>query len=894
MISNAVWGWWIQVNQQLDMFELVDDMYAEDRLFAEDRLSTAVVAAPSIWKILVIDDEPDIHQLTRMVLRGLRFDGLGIEVISGFNGREACAIMEQTPDVAVLLLDVVMETDQAGLEVVRHIREELKNGFVRIILRTGQAGQAPEPEVIAQYDINDYREKTELTSQKLITAVTSALRAYRDLRLIENLAMNLKRERESLKRAQAMAHLGNWEWELDSGHVTFSDEMLAIIGLSRVAAPTGIAVFLDRIHSEDRIRVEQVLSNMAAIGERSDLECRIVRPDGSIRTVHLVCESNHGDHAELSRMLCTVHDITNTREVEDRLKIATTVFGGAMEEVHEHMRIATKVLENAIEGVMVTDDKGVIRSVNPAFTRITGYDPVEMIGNPMKILHNRHLDVAFHEQLWKSLMDVGIWRGEVWNRKKNGEAYPQWETIIVIRDREGKVTNFISIFHDLTEIRASQKELHFKTYHDTLTGLPNRDLFADRLNQAVVNAQRNNGKVLVIFLGLDHFKKINNSLGHQLGDQLLKDVAARLRTFIREGDTLSRLAGDSFGFIMREIRNTKDAVFVARKINNALTEPFTIEEHKLFLTASTGITLFPEDGQDASTLIKNADMALNRAKVTGRDTCTFYKATMGEQANRRLKMEKNMRQGLERDEFVLFYQPKVSLKTGQVVGMEALVRWLQPDAGMVSPGEFIPVAEETGLILPLGEWILKSACRQNRIWGDAGFGNLRMAVNLSVRQFRQHDLFDRIRMILEETGLQPSLLELEITESMMMDNVEAVITTMTRLRSLGLFIAVDDFGTGYSSLSYLKRFPIHTLKIDQSFVRDLTLDSDDAAIINAIIAMAKSLKLDVVAEGVETEEQLNFLRAERCDEMQGYYFSKPLSAHEFTELLKSGRQLKNS
>ncbi|MBF0421361.1 MAG: EAL domain-containing protein [Magnetococcales bacterium] len=882
------------MTQESDISRNADAAMSDVPLFNEAQLSTLEADTRSSWQVLVVDDEPDVHQLTRMVLRGLRFDGRGVEIISGFSGREACALMAQHADVAVLLLDVVMETDQAGLEVVRYVRQTLKNGFVRIVLRTGQAGQAPEPEVISQYDINDYREKTELTSQKLITAVTTALRAYRDLRTIEHLATHLKKERESLKRAQAIAHFGNWEWSQESGYAEFSDEMLAIIGINRDwfrSGPSGMITFLDRIHSEDRIRVESIFSHLAVSGERADLECRIVRPDGCIRIVHLVCESSCTPPDNDHLLLGTVHDVTDTREVEDRLKTVTSVFGEAMDEVHEHMRITTKVLENAVEGVIVTDDKGVIRSVNPAFTRITGFEPKEVIGNPMKGLSGSREGLENHERVWKALMEAGVWRGEVWNRKKNGEAYPQWETILVIRNREGEVTNFISIFHDLTEIRASQKELHFKTYHDTLTGLPNRDLFVDRLNQAVLNAQRNEGKVLVIFLGLDHFKKINNSLGHQLGDRLLKDVSIRLKAFIREGDSLSRLAGDLFGFIMREIRNSQDAVLVARKINGALTEPFIIEEHKLFLTASTGITLYPDDGSDAPTLIKNADMALNRAKIVGRDTCTFYKATMGEQADRRLKLERNMRLGLEREEFVLYYQPKVSLTSGKVVGMEALVRWQPPKGGMVSPGEFIPVAEETGLILPLGEWILKTACEQNRIWRDAGHDRLRMAVNLSVRQFRQRDLFDRVRMILEQTGLPPQLLELEITESMVMDNVESVIVALTRLRSLGLFIAVDDFGTGYSSLSYLKRFPIQTLKIDQTFVRDLTFDSDDATIINAIIAMAKSLKLTVVAEGVETADQLKFLRLEGCDEMQGYFFSKPLSADEFTALLQSGKKL---
>ena len=846
----------------------------------------------SPWIILSIDDDDDVNKLTRLVLRDLTFQGRGVTVLAGRSGAEAIELMTRHPETAVVLLDVVMETDRAGLDVVRRIREELHNPHVRIILRTGQAGQAPELQVIAEYDINDYREKTDLTSQKLISAVTGALRGFRDLQTIRDLARRLRSERQSLARAQAIARLGNWEWDIPGNRISWSDEIFRIFGLDPETTAISYETFLGSVHPEDRERVRQTVAHCLENATAGyEIEHRVLRPDGGVRHVNEIGEVVRDAFGQPLRMVGTVHDITERKEAEEQLRIATSVFGGAMAEVEEQLTVTAKVFEHAIEGVMITDPEGTIVSVNPAFTAITGFSAEEAIGKTPRILRSDRQGKAFYKQMWREILDNGIWQGELWNRRRNGEAFPLSESITAIRNASGKLINYVSVFHDLTHIKAKEQALHFQTYHDSLTGLPNRDLFQDRLNQALGNALRNTGKVLVLFFDLDSFKNVNNSLGHTAGDQLLQDVSERLRFFIREGDTLARLGSDTFAIILREIKQPQDALTVVRKLTGALSEAFVIADQKLFVTSSIGITLYPDDGDNAQTLIKNADIALARAKKAGRNNFQYYMPDMGLQANQRMVLERNLRLGLERGEFILHYQPRVDIGSGTVIGMEALVRWNHPETGLVSPGEFIPVAEETGLIIPMGQWILETACRQARQWIDAGHGQLRVSVNLSARQFRQENLLEVIEATLRDTGLPPDNLELEITESIVMDHVDKAIAILERLRGLGLHIAVDDFGTGYSSLNYLKRFPINTLKIDQSFVRDLTRDSDDAAIISAIIALARNMRLSVVAEGVETREQLAFLREEACDELQGYYFSRPLDADAFGKLLQEKRRL---
>lgn len=479
----------------------------------------------------------------------------------------------------------------------------------------------------------------------------------------------------------------------------------------------------------------------------------------------------------------------------------------------------------------------------------------------------------------------GVWNGETALLSRDGREIPVSQVIIAHTDADGKVAFLSTIARDVSERKHFETRLAHQAHHDALTGLPNRLLLHDRLGQALARAGREGKQVAVMFLDLDRFKNINDTLGHEVGDALLEGVAQRLTTCLRDGDTIARWGGDEFTLVLPDLKWGQDAVPAAEKVIEAISRPFVIGERELFVNVSIGITLYPSDEKSVEGLIKNADIAMYRAKEQGGNNYQFYRADMNARALERLALENSLRKALERQELLLYFQPQVDIVSGRVVGMEALVRWRHPDLGLVSPAQFIPLAEETGLIVPIGEWVLREACRQNKAWRDAGYAPLRMAVNLSARQFRQQNLVEITAAVLNESGLHPDGLELELTESYIMQNPETAITVLRDLKAMGVHLSIDDFGTGYSSLSYLKRFPIDTLKIDQSFVRDITTDPDDAAITSAIIAMAHTLKLEVVGEGVEAPEQLAFLKELGCDRMQGYFFSRPIPAEDIPRLL---------
>ncbi|HWP46038.1 MAG TPA: EAL domain-containing protein [Candidatus Limnocylindrales bacterium] len=445
---------------------------------------------------------------------------------------------------------------------------------------------------------------------------------------------------------------------------------------------------------------------------------------------------------------------------------------------------------------------------------------------------------------------------------------------------------------ELAEVKQAAETIWQQVYHDPLTGLPNRMLFEDRLTLELAHARRDKQGLAVMFLDLDHFKLINDTLGHSVGDQLLQNVAHRLRDALRGTDTVARMGGDEFALLLTRVTHAENVARVTQKILHALKPPFNFGGYDFHITASIGITLYPSDGEDTQTLLKNADTALYRAKEQGRNVYQFYTPAMNAKTLERLTLETNLRRALERKEFVIYYQPRVKINTKRIIGMEALVRWQHPELGLISPVKFIPLAEETGLIIPLGEWVLRTACEQTKAWQEAGFPPLRVGVNLSARQFQQPNLVERVAQVLKETGLHPHYLELEITESAAMQNAEYTLPVLYHLKEMGIHISIDDFGTGYSSLSYLKKFPFHTLKLDQSFIRDLTTDPNDAMIAKVVITLAHGLKLEVVAEGVETQEQLNFLKQLQGDEVQGYLFSKPLPAEEFEELLRQEMERK--
>ncbi len=553
----------------------------------------------------------------------------------------------------------------------------------------------------------------------------------------------------------------------------------------------------------------------------------------------------------------------------------------------KELRLMAAVFENTAEAVMVTNPDNKIIAINQAFTDITGYTETDVFGKDPKILKSEKHDRGFYQSLWAGIETADLWQGELWDRRKNGEIFPAWSTITAVRDQDQKLTNYVSVFSDISTIKRSQEQLNFLAHHDPLTELPNRILFNDRLEHALIRAQREKKCAAILFLDLDRFKNINDSLGHPVGDVLLKKAASRISEMVRKEDTVARLGGDEFIVLIEEIEGAKEAAFLAEKVLSAFNKPFVIKERELHLTVSVGISLYPQDGVDSATLVKNADAAMYRAKEEGRNDYEFYTTALTTAVFERLTMENALRHALDNNELVLYYQPQHSLKTGKIIGAEALIRWRHPEMGLIAPTKFIPLAEESGLIVSIGKWVMRVASRQMQDWLDVGFTLRHMAVNVSGVQVQRGEFVDTVRDVLEETGLDPKRLELEITETFVMQKTDWAISVLDKLKLLGVRMAIDDFGTGYSSLSYLKRLPIDKLKIDGSFVRDIAQDTDDEAIVRTIIVLGQTLQLNVNAEGVETEEQKIFLKSLGCDEVQGYLYSKPLPSKEFEKLLEA-------
>ncbi|MFZ5594043.1 MAG: EAL domain-containing protein [Pseudomonadota bacterium] len=548
-------------------------------------------------------------------------------------------------------------------------------------------------------------------------------------------------------------------------------------------------------------------------------------------------------------------------------------------------RLLYRALEQTADAVIITDHQGVIEYVNSAFESMTGYLRQEAVGKKPNIIRSDQHDAMFYQKLWTTIRAGGVFNEVFINRRRNGTLFYEEKTITPLKDEKGVITHFIATGKDITERIEIQERLHHLAHHDMLTGLPNRALLLDRLSQSIARAPRQGRTVAVLFLDLDNFKNINDSLGHTVGDSLLRAMAERLERCVRDGDTVARLGGDEFAVVLDDVTAENEIPPIATKILSALAQAMEVEGHELYVTSSIGVSVFPGDGIEPQTLLKNADLAMYRAKELGRNTFQFFTREMSSKVLARLSMETSLRQALQREEFCLYYQPQLDLRSGTITGVEALLRWRHPQLGLTSPTDFVHILEETGLIEPVGEWVLHTACAQQRRWAESGLGTLRMAVNVSPRQFERGNPGGRIATIVAETGISPAMLELEITESVLIRNETRALELLQEISILGMTLALDDFGTGYSSLIYLKRFPITTVKIDRSFIKGIQSDSSDAAIVRGIISMAKGLGLTIVAEGVENDAQRTLLHELGCDQIQGWVVSPPVPSEELTRWL---------
>ncbi|MDP1734322.1 MAG: EAL domain-containing protein [Sulfuritalea sp.] len=695
----------------------------------------------------------------------------------------------------------------------------------------------------------------------IYTDITARKKSERDLlRLHERFSLALK-----------TVGLGIFDWDAKEDRLLADARVFEMFGVSPEGRDGRFNDWIDYLHPDDRERtIAQVVAALRGTAVDVKLAYRIVRPDGTIRHLevhdHIVRDAATG---RVLRLIGADFDITERKETEERLLLAEKVF------------------DNSPVAIMIADRENHIISVNQSFARITGYAEDEVLGcDPAAFGSGLH-DAEFFRRMWQSLRENDYWEGEIWDRRKTGEIYPKWMTINVVRDREdANRVHYVSIFSDITERKQAEEHIHHLAHHDPLTTLPNRMELEARLEQSIAAADRNQHSVAVMFLDLDRFKTINDTLGHHVGDLLLIEVARRLRQTVRSSDTVARLGGDEFVIVVPALEAPAVATTVAGNILAALCQPYLIEDHVLHSTPSIGVSIYPQDGRDVATVMKYADTAMYHAKEKGRNGFQFFAPEMNQAAMTRLEVEQQLREALTLNQFVLHYQPRLD-RGGRMTGVEALIRWNRPDHGLQLPERFIPIAGESDLIVLIGDWVLAAVIRQLRAWQEAGIPAPSVAINLSARQLRQASLPQHVAAALEEAGLPARLLGFEVTESTAMENPERSALLLRGLCSMGISLAIDDFGSGHSSLSALKQLQFDYLKIDRAFFAEITHDSNDMAIVRGTIALAHSLGIKVVAEGVETAEQLSLLRSADCDEFQGFHFSRPLPSDELESFIKN-------
>ncbi len=695
----------------------------------------------------------------------------------------------------------------------------------------------------------------------------------RDITERKRAEQSLEEKEALLREAQEVAQLGNWSLDIPNDKSTWSEEMYRLLGYEPYAVEASAENFMRAVHPADRQMLRALIRNAIETPGGGDylVEHRVVAA-GAERIVEQRGRVARDAEGRPVRMYGTTTDVTERKRTEEQLRIAAAAF-------------------ESQEGMVVTDARGIVLRVNRAFTLTTGYAPEDIVGRTPGILQSGYHDAEFFRAMWEKITLTGSWQGEIWDRRKNGEIYPKWLTISAVKDAQGLVTHYIGTHFDITERKKAEERINALAYFDQLTKLPNRMLLMDRLDRAMASGARSGSYGALLFLDLDNFKTLNDTQGHEMGDQLLKQVAARLGKCIREEDTAARQGGDEFVVLLSGLGAAEQdaalaAETIADKLLAELGRSYQIGGITHHSSASIGVTLFKGHSASVDTLMKQADLAMYRAKASGRNAVRFFDPAMEATVKVRADLEEDLRSAVDRRQFILHYQSQV-VGDGRITGAEVLVRWLHPQRGLVSPADFVPLAEETDLILPLGHWVLETACGKLAEWSARPeLEGLTLAVNVSPKQFRQAGFVDQVLATVKRTGANPHRLKLELTESLLVHDVEEIIEKMHILKARGIGFSLDDFGTGYSSLSYLKRLPLDQLKIDQSFVRDVLSDPNDAAIARTIVALGQSLGLAVIAEGVETRVQRDFLASAGCHAYQGYFFGKPLPGDEFEHLLR--------
>ena len=684
--------------------------------------------------------------------------------------------------------------------------------------------------------------------------------------------------RDAISRSETMLRLalegsgsGVWEWEAADARLNFSSGMATLLRYAGQNLAQDFD-FYQRLHPEDAGAAQEQVDEALAQGRMLVVTARLLCFDGVYRWFRARGQAHRDVEGRLLRISGLLTDQTASREADERRRLAATV------------------VDNTIEGVVVTDARSRILSVNNSFTRLLGFSEAEMLGQTPRMFKSGRHGKEFYDAMWATMHATGHWQGEIWNRRKSGEVFPERMSLSAVKDAAGTVTHYVCMFTDISAEKARDSQLEFLSHRDVLTGLPNRAQFARLLDDAVARGKANSCGLAVMLLNIDRFKDVNDSYGHSTGDQVLKHIAAQVQGALRGEDIIGRLAGDELCVVIENLEGEEDAVEVAERLMAAAARPWTTPDGlSVVVSVSVGICLYPDHALSTEDLMQGAHAAVYGAKGRGSNAWCFFREDMTQSARERLALEARLRQALEQGHMRLYYQPQIDLCTGQLMGAEALVRWLDPVEGLISPARFIPVAESSGIIGPLGLWVLGEACRQGQEWRAAGLPDLTIAVNVSQHQFVLTDMVRETAQVLEASGFPAQLLELEITESALATRPEEALAILNRLRDLGLRLAIDDFGTGYSSLAHLKRFPLDLLKIDQSFIRDIPNSGDDMTISSSVIALGHAMGLKVLAEGVETQQQLEFLQSKGCDFFQGYFCSRPLPAQDFAQLLEKAR-----